>query len=113
MTKEYRKSLRMSCSVPVILRFIARETRESWGTIYDISLGGLKLETRMPLTNGEMLFLSFVLGDNYLFENTRGTVVRVSSHDGYFTAGIQFSLPIDRTHLRDGLHSLLDLEPAP
>lgn len=110
MTKELRKSLRISCSVPVLVRFPARDQREGWGTLYDISLGGIKMETRTPLMPGETIFLSFILGDNYVFENTRGKVVRVVMQNGYYTAGVEFYLVVDREHLRNGMHSLLEME---
>jgi c-di-GMP-binding flagellar brake protein YcgR len=112
MTKERRRNLRISCSIPVLLRFPARDQREGWGTLYDISLGGIKMETRMPLVSGESIFLSFVVGDNYVFENTRGKIVRVVAQEGYYIAGVEFSLVVDRDHLKEGLHSLLEMESA-
>ena len=110
MTKESRRNLRISCSIPVLLRFVSREPAEGWGTIYDISMGGIKLETRSPISDGETIFLSFVLGGDYVFENTRGKVVRVLEQNGYFIAGIEFYLLMDRNHLREGLLSMLEME---
>ncbi|MHB9155398.1 MAG: PilZ domain-containing protein [Endomicrobiales bacterium] len=110
MSREYRKNVRISCSVPVLLRFTSGEPTESWGIIYDISLGGIKLETRRLLRAGEPVFLSFGLGEAFLFENTRGTVIRVSGMEGYYMVGIKFDLVVDRNHLRDGLFSMIETE---
>ena len=108
MGKELRKNLRISCSIPVLLRFVSRTPQEGWGTIYDISLGGIKLETRFHLEVGENIFLSFILGDNFIFENTRGRIIRIEEKDGYFTCGIEFDHIVDKNHLKEGLYSILD-----
>lgn len=108
MTKESRKNLRISCSVPVLIRVTNGEPSEGWGIIYDISVGGIKLETRRELEGKGTVFLSFTLGQNFIFENTRGTVVRVTGSEGYFTAGIEFDLVIDKNHMKDALVSMIE-----
>ncbi|MFH1368725.1 MAG: PilZ domain-containing protein [Elusimicrobiota bacterium] len=108
MTKENRRSLRISCSVPVLVRVTKGEPAEAWGIIYDISLVGIKLETRKELENKETVFLSFTLGQNFIFENARGTVVRVSKNAGYSMVGIEFDLAVDKNHLKDALVSLIE-----
>jgi c-di-GMP-binding flagellar brake protein YcgR len=110
MPQESRRNLRISCSLPVLLRFVSKTPEEGWGTIYDISLGGIKLETKNRLGVGESFFMSFIIGDNYNFENTKGRVVRVDEVDGFYTCGVEFDLSIDKTHLRDALFGILDVE---
>ena len=108
MTIEQRRSMRISCSVPMLIRVTSGEPAEAWGIIYDISLVGIKLETRRELEKGETIFVSFELANNYIFENTRGKVVRVSKYGGYLTVGLEFDLIIDKNHLKDALHSMLE-----
>lgn len=108
MTIENRRNLRISCSVPVLLRVPKGEPAESWGIIFDISVGGIKLETRKQLESREPVFLSFTLGRNFIFENARGTVMRVTKNAGYYMIGIEFDLLVDKNHLRDALVALIE-----
>ena len=108
MTIEQRRCMRISCSVPVLLRLTNGEPAESWGVIYDISLVGIKLETRRELEKNDTIFVSFELVNNFIFENTRGKVVRLFRSGGYLTIGVEFDNIIDKNHLKDALHSMLE-----
>lgn len=108
MTIEQRRSMRLSCSVPVLLRVTNGEPAESWGVIYDISLVGIKLETRREFEKNDTVFVSFVLANDFIFENTRGKIVRLSASGGYLTLGVEFDNIIDKNHLKDALHTMLE-----
>ncbi len=110
MTKEYRSNIRFSASIPVLMRFYERENFEGWGVIYDVSLGGLQIETRFPVRDNELIHLSFTLGTDHVFEHALGKVMHVSSRNGYYVAGIRFGTAVDKEQLRDGLYNILKLE---
>jgi hypothetical protein len=110
MAQELRRNLRISCSIPVLLRFISRMPEEGWGMIYDISLGGIKLSTRSQLDTAESLFLSFIIGSDFNFENIKGKIMRADEDEGYFTYGIEFDSSVDKVHLRDALFTIFDVE---
>jgi len=110
MTKEYRRNIRFSASIPVLMRFYERDNKEGWGVIYDVSLGGLQIETRIPLRDRELIYLSFTLGNDYEFVDALGQIAHVSSRNGYCVAGVKFGTAIDKDQLRDGLYNILKLE---
>lgn len=100
--------MRISCSVPVLIRVTSGEPAEAWGIIYDISLVGIKIETRRELEKNDAVFVSFELANNFIFENTKGKVVRSSEYEGYYTIGLEFDNILDKNHLKDALHSMLE-----
>ena len=111
MTTEWRrKHKRISCFVPsllniaVIIKKQANEKLEdNWGIIHNLSLGGLKIETRTPVRVGERVSLSFSISNNFTFVNAVGIVKRVEFEDYYYTCGIEFESLVDRKHLQDAL----------
>ena len=110
MTKESRSNIRFSVSIPVMLRFYERENLEGWGVIYDVSLGGLLIETLFPMHDRELVYLSFTLGNDYEFADVLGIAAHVSSRNGYCVAGVKFGTAKYKTQLRDGLYNILKLE---
>ncbi len=108
MTKEHRKNTRISCSIPVLLKFKGTIDFEIWGVMFDLSLGGFKVETISRISVNDEVLLSFKLGEGFEFEDVRGKVVHVSSRGGYFVVGITFAEgDIERERLRGGLFLLL------
>lgn len=108
MGKEARKTIRISCSIPALLRFPSGSIQDGWGVIYDISLGGIKLETRSPISKGDIVYVSFNVSDNLIFENMRGRAVRVLQEGVYFVVGVEFDLAIDKNHLKEGIRTLTE-----
>jgi hypothetical protein len=90
------------------MRSLTGEPPESWGIIYDISIHGLKIETRRPIKKDDTVFLSFVIAVNNVFESVRGKIVHVEEKNGYYMAGVEFDSVVDRNHLRDGLHAIIE-----
>jgi hypothetical protein len=108
MTKEHRRNTRISCSIPVLLKFKGTVDFESWGVIFDVSLGGFKFETMSRVSENDETLLSFKLGDGCEFEDMRGKVAHVSPRRGYYVVGIAFREgDIDRERLRAGLFMLV------
>jgi hypothetical protein len=110
MTTEWRrKHKRISCFVPsllniaVVIKKSDSKLEDSWGIIHNISMGGIKLETRAAAQVGETVNLSFSISNNFTFVNARGRVKRVEFQDYYYTLGIEFESLVDQKHLQEAL----------
>jgi len=103
MAEWRRKYSRLSCHIPVLLRIPGGNPPDGWGTILDISLGGIRVETRCPLTINQEVFVTFVFSENFSFVNTRARVRRLNSQGIYFIAGMEFVALVDQQHLKDAL----------
>lgn len=113
-----RKYARISCFLPslirspVLLQFKNGEKpSDGWGVIHDISLGGIKIETRTELEKGQTIFISFSLSDNFKFANTKGIVTRTVKDGIYYTYGIKFESVVDQEHLKNAIEEILYLKP--
>ena len=83
---------------------------DSWGTIIDISVGGIGIETRTPVKVGQTLYLTFSISQNFTFANTKGVIRRFTLNDIYYTCGIEFDLLVDKQHLEDAIAYLAEVE---
>ena len=107
MSEWRRKHRRISCFIPILIRPTGSKYDEGWGIIQDIGLGGVKLESRLPLNDGQTVFVSFMVSDNFNFVNTKGIVKRIIKSGIYYIYGIQFVELIDRQHLLNALQEYL------
>ena len=98
-----RRHERISCFIPILLRFLGNNPQDGWGVILDISLGGLKIETRSPLSDGQVVFVSFSIADDFNFVNAKCMVRRMVQNGVYFMSGIRFVNSIDKQHLLNAL----------
>ena len=104
MAQQWRRQYeRISCYIPIMLRFLGNNPPDGWGVIQDISLGGVKIETRSPVRDGQIVFISFSLSDEFNFLNTKGIMCRVTQNGIYYTCGIRFVDSIDKQHLANAL----------
>jgi hypothetical protein len=110
MSREIRKNLRFSCSIPALLRFLSGDPIDGWGVVYDMGLGGVKLESRRPLAMGDVVYLSFSLSARFSYDNVRGRVVRVFRRGYYTMAGVEFDSDMDKENLREGIRTLIEEE---
>ena len=101
-----RRSLRVDCSVPVMLQIPGSKITESWGVIYDISHGGVRIETPTLLDRNQNIILSFVVAKKYHFKNLNGIVVRVLLEGHSYMVGIKFETVKDKKLLDDAIRSL-------
>jgi len=98
-----RKHERISCFIPILLRFLGNSPQDGWGIILDISLGGLKIETRTPISDGQVVFISFSIADDFNFVNAKCMSRRTVQNGIYYTSGIRFANSIDKHHLLSAL----------
>ncbi len=108
-----RKYIRMTCFLPsfinysVLLHYDAGSKHsDGWGVIQDISMGGIKIETRVPFQDGQEVFMSFSISENFTFTNIKCVVKRVVQEGLYYLCGLEFVNLSDRQHLRDALEYL-------
>jgi hypothetical protein len=98
-----RKYERISCYIPILLRFLGNNPPDGWGVILDISLGGVKVETRTPIKDGQIVFISFSISDEFNFMNAKGIIRRVTQNGLYYVGGVTFVDSIDKQHLQNAL----------
>ncbi|HBU70273.1 MAG TPA: hypothetical protein DEE98_07840 [Elusimicrobia bacterium] len=111
MSSEWRrKYARISCFLPTLIRFplvfeyhSEKGLSDGWGVIHDISLGGIKFESRELLNKGQKVFISFTISNNFIFTNAPGIITRIIKNGIYYTYGIQFESLVDQQHLKDAL----------
>lgn len=108
MTRDQRKNLRIECLIPVLIRNPKIYPQEGWGIICDLSLGGVKLETRFRLTAGDVVYITFSMEKDYTFENLCSKVMHVGYHKGYSLAGVEFDDSVDKSYLRDALSRMIN-----
>jgi hypothetical protein len=115
--KEWRRRFsRITCykppllAIPILLHFGPDKHNDGWGIIHDISLGGIGIETRMPVKPGQVVYASFTIAENYTFANAKGIIRRAIGDGLYHTCGVEFELLVDREHLEDALAALADNE---
>ena len=111
MSLDLRKNSRVSCSIPALFRFPGEEPAESWGIVYDLSLGGAKVETRRSLRIGETVYVTFAVGEMLKFENIRTRVVWIVQKKGYFLAGVEFDATVDRNYLFEAIKYIIGTGP--
>lgn len=99
MATERRKSPRISTFLPASIICSGKPNLKSWGTILDVSIGGIALETRLPLEKEQKIYVSFKFGDNFEFRNIAATVKRVSQRESYYRAGLELDKQVDKRHL--------------
>ena len=101
---------RVSCYIPILFRFIESTPKDGWGVILDISLGGIKAETRTAVTEGQTVFVTFALSEEFNFVNAKCRVQRTVQDGIYYICGIKFSDSMDKQHLHNALqlHLLTD-----
>ena len=102
-TQWRRQYERISCYIPILLRFIDTNPKDGWGLILDISLGGMKIETRSPVSDGQVVFISFSISEDFNFVNAKCLVKRVMQDGIYYTCGLRFLDSIDKQHLYNAL----------
>lgn len=110
MVEWRRKHTRISCNIPVLLRVPGGNPPEGWGTILDISLGGIRVETRYPLSVNQEVFVTFNFSENFSFVNTKARVCRLTLRGIYFIAGMEFTGLVDQKHLKDALEEYFTLQ---
>jgi hypothetical protein len=103
---ESRRNLRISCSVPALLYTPESKPQESWGVIFDISLGGVKIETPRYLKRGENVFLSFVVGRKYHFKKMKGSILRVLLKGHTYEIGIKFDDMYNKEYMAQAIRSI-------
>ncbi|MBN1621428.1 MAG: PilZ domain-containing protein [Endomicrobiales bacterium] len=103
-----RRNYRIDCSIPVLLFCPAREKQESWGVIYNISMGGVKIETPLLLDKNEEVFLSFMVGKKFHFKRVRGTVIRVLLRGHTYEVGIKFDSIENKQLMIEAIQSIED-----
>lgn len=104
---DMRSGPRLSSSLPVLLRFPDADPPDGWGRIQDLSLTGVKLETRWPLKAGQAVYVTFEAQNEMRLENLRARVVRVAWEEGYYVAGLAFDETVDQAYLREALILLM------
>jgi hypothetical protein len=102
-----RAGPRLATSLPVALRFPDADPSEGWGRIIDISVSGVRLETRWRIEVGQAVYLTFVPHGEMRLENLRARVIRTEWEDGYYVAGLAFDATVDPTFLREALVLLM------
>ncbi len=111
MIQEWRrKHARISCYIPVLIRAPGKTPQEGWGIIRDISLGGIRLETRYPLVIGDTFYVTFAFSQNFSFVNTKSKVRRVGKSGVYNICGIEFESLVDIEHLHNALEEYIELQ---
>jgi len=105
--RDLRVGPRLATSLAVALRFPDAEPGEGWGRLIDLSIGGVKMETRWPLKIGQSLYLTFVPHHEMRLENLRARVLRVNWEEGYYVAGLAFDESVDQTYLKEALVVLM------
>ena len=108
--QEFRKHARIKVLIPCGIRIPGGKPPDAWGHIHDISIGGVELHTYFPMSPGDTLFLTFTVEERFQFVNVKTTVVRVRKDEGYLFSGVSFDEIVDKIHLKDAIHSLLDRE---
>lgn len=101
-----RRDSRISCSIPVLLHIPDANVIESWGVIFDISHGGVKIETPTELFRNQLIYLSFVIGKKYHFKNVQGLVIRVLLEGHSYLLGIKFESVKDKELLSSAIDFL-------
>lgn len=104
---DMRSGPRLAASLPVVLRFPDTNPPDGWGRILDLSLTGMKLETRWPLKVGQAVYVTFEPQNQTRLENLRARVVRVTWEEGYYVAGVAFDESVDQAYLREALILLM------
>jgi hypothetical protein len=108
-----RKYIRMTCFLPSYMNYSVlihyqsgQKLGDGWGVIQDISMGGIRIETRTPFQPGQEVFMSFSISENFVFTNVRCAVKRVVKDGLYYLCGLEFVNVTDREHLKDALEYL-------
>lgn len=104
---ESRSAPRVAVSLPVALRFPDGEPAEGWGRILDLSVAGVRLESRFPHRVGQSVQLTFFPVSKVALQNLPAKVVRVSWESGYYVAGLAFDPAVDKGHLKLALMTLI------
>ncbi|HOW29010.1 MAG TPA: PilZ domain-containing protein [Elusimicrobiota bacterium] len=104
---EGRISPRLSTSLPVLLQFPESDVPEGWGRILDLSMSGVRVETRWNLKIGQVVYITFVPQSEMRLDNLRARVVRFTWEDGYFVGGLVFDESVDQAYLREVLMYLV------
>lgn len=115
MVNEWRrKYTRMACFLPSYINYSVlinvktdNKNLDGWGVVQDISMGGIKIETRVPLRKGQVIFISFTIGENFNFVNTKCVVKRIFQDGIYYICGLEFVSLSDRQHLKDALADMI------
>ncbi|MDI6757113.1 MAG: PilZ domain-containing protein [Endomicrobiia bacterium] len=111
MVQEWRrKHARISCYIPVLIRAPSKTPQESWGVIRDVSLGGLRLETRYPLLSGDSVYATFSFSQNFSFVNTKSKIRRVAKSGVYNICGMEFESLVDVEHLHNALEEYIETQ---
>lgn len=104
---DVRAAPRLSTSLPVALQFAEAAPSQGWGRILDLSMSGVRLETRWPLKVGQAVYLTFEPQNEVRLENLRARVVRLMWEEGYYVAGLAFDETVDQAYLREALILLM------
>ncbi|MFH1369012.1 MAG: PilZ domain-containing protein [Elusimicrobiota bacterium] len=110
-----RRHTRMACFLPSYINYSVLINVKSegggggdgWGVIQDISMGGIRIETRVPIQVGQAMFISFGISDNFTFANTKCVVKRITRIGIYYICGLEFVNLVDRQHLKDALEHMI------
>lgn len=109
-----RKYARMACFLPSYINYSVLISMKSgnanldgWGVVQDISMGGIKIETRTPIQKGQTVFVSFSIDNNFTFTNTKCIVKRVAQSGIYYICGLEFVNLVDKQHLKDALEHMM------
>ena len=101
-----RRDNRIKCSIPVLLQIPDASVLESWGVIFDISQGGVRIETPTELYRNQIIYLSFVIGKKYHFKKFQGLVIRVLLEGHSYLVGIKFESVKDKELLNGAINYL-------
>jgi hypothetical protein len=116
MATQWRRQYeRISCYIPILFRFIESNPKDGWGVIHDISLGGIKAETRTVVKEGQTVYISFSISEEFNFVNAKCLIQRTVQDGIYYICGIKFTDSIDKQHLHNALQLHLlttDVESA-
>ncbi len=114
MVQEWRrKHARISCYIPVLIRVPQKTPQEGWGIIRDVSLGGLRIETRYPLVMGDTIYVTFSFSQNFSFVNTKSKVKRCVKSGVYNICGVEFESLVDVEHLHNALEEYIETQSKP
>jgi len=103
-----RRHNRLSCCIPcLIFLTTSNKTETGWGIIYDLSLGGARLHTRLNIDGTNEIFLSFQIYNNFQFEKVKCRIVRYTYQGIYRTLHLNFVNLFSPHHLANALTSLL------
>jgi hypothetical protein len=105
---DFRDGPRLATSLPVAFHFPESDPSAGWGRILNLSVGGLKVETRWPLRIGQSVYVTFVPRSEMRLDNLRAKVVRLSWEEGYYEGALEFDNSVDRAYLQEAIQALLN-----